>query len=109
MVQAFVVCPQCGKRFKISISKKTGICPQCYVSLIFEVVNPPAKKTGRGCHEEYIAREELQEVVDETIIGKSQEPHHPRVQDIAIISTFGPPRQLVTIEKSVDRLLRSRG
>jgi len=106
MVQAFVACPQCKKKFQISIHKKTGICPRCSASLIFEVVNPPVKKTGQGCHEEYIKGEELQEVVDETISGKSKEPHHPRIQDIAIISTFDPPRQLATIEKSVDRLLR---
>ena len=109
MVQAFVLCPQCGKKFKIPVSKKTGVCPQCHASLIFEVVNQPNKKMDGGCHEDYINREELQEVVDETIHGHFQDPHPPRVQDIAILSTFGPPRQLVHIEKSVDRLLRSRG
>ncbi|GEM_PF-3746214 len=109
MVQALVVCPQCGKKFKIPIVKKKGVCPQCHASLIFEVVNQPNRNMDLGYHEEQINRKEFQEVVDETIYGKSQELHHPRVQDIAVISTFDPPRQLIHIEKSVDRLLRARG
>ena len=109
MVQAFAVCPQCGKKFKIPIVKKKGVCPQCHASLIFEVINPPNKKIDQEYPEEYINREELQEVVDATIHEKSHELHPPRVQDIAIISTFDLPRPLVHIEKSVDRLLRARG
>lgn len=109
MVQAFVACPKCGKKFKIPIAQKTGVCPQCHVSLIFELVDQPNKKTDLGYPEEYINGEELQEVIDETIHDKSQEPHLPRIQDTAIISTFGPPRPLAKIEKSVDRLLRARG
>ena len=109
MVQVFAVCPQCGKKFKIPLIKKKGVCPQCHASLIFEVINPPPQKIDQEYHEEYINREALQEVVDATIHGKSHEPHPPRVQDIAVISTFDPPRPLVNIEKSVDRLLRARG
>ena len=104
-----VVCPQCGKKFQIPIDKKTGICPQCQVSLIFEVVHQANKKTDLGYPESYINREELQAIVDEAIMAKSQDIHHPCIQDIAIISTFDQPRPLAHIKKSVDRLLRARG
>jgi hypothetical protein len=109
MIRSPVVCPQCGKKFQIPIDQKRGICPQCQVSLIFEVVNQANKKTDLGYPESYLNREKLQEIVDETIKDKSHEIHHPCIQDIAIISTFDPPRPLVHIEKSVDRLLRARG
>ena len=106
--------PRCGVclffgAFDTKLFKKKGSCPQCQASLLFEVVNQPASQTGQEYHEEYITREELQEIVDGTIHEKSHEPHPPRVQDIAIMSTFDPPRPLVYIEKNVDRLLRARG
>jgi hypothetical protein len=109
MVQAPVECPQCKKVFMIPIVTKKGVCPQCHASLIFERVNPQKANKDPGYYTENIEKEKFREIIDEIIQDKSQETHPPRVQDIAVISTFDPPRQLSLIKKSVDRLLRTRG
>ena len=111
MNQAPVVCPQCKNRFRIPIGQKKGMCPHCQASLIFEIITPPKRKRGQALphYEEHLNRGVFTELIDTTIHKKSQDFHPPRVQDIAVISTLDPPEQLSRIEKSVDRLLRTRG
>ena len=131
MEQTSVTCPNCGGSFMVHVRATRGKCPHCTISLIYETVREPPKLSeppksvfhqDRICGQDIFSPDSpipkqtkkqervnllyIEQVVD--AMGHEGTVSKTSISDIAVIETLNPDIDHPSIEKNVDRLLRSR-
>ncbi|NIA09532.1 MAG: hypothetical protein GWP10_07350 [Nitrospiraceae bacterium] len=117
MEKVTVKCPNCGKDFEVNENATRGKCPYCKISLIFEnVAESPKEKTPeksrtakRKVIEENVDISHIENAVDELI---AERPNPKGIMDIAVIESIEiepDESEYLSLEKKVDKILKTRG
>lgn len=111
-----VKCPNCGRDFEVNANATRGKCPYCKISLIFENVVETGREQAvpkqdvmmkkKGILEEKVEISLIENAVDELPMDETSPKN---ISDIAAIESIEREHDYLSMEKKVDRILKSRG